>query len=76
MAYVAIVLNIPAFTVGECNNRLIGKDSIPDILACQELLRGVASGNYPANVEVTTLNGDPAVATDGGSSEQQNNDKR
>lgn len=76
MAYITLVINLPAFSLGECNNRVIGKDSIPDILACQELLRGVAGGNYPANVQVTTRSTDPAVATDGGASAQQNNDKR
>lgn len=76
MAYITLVINLPGFSLGECNNRVIGKDSTPDILACQELLRGIAGGNYPANVQVTTRSTDPAVATDGGASAQQNNDHR
>jgi hypothetical protein len=73
MAYIVLTVNLPNFSVQECNNRTIGLESTDSIKACENLLRGIIGGNYPANVEVTTRNTDPAVATDGGLSAQQNN---
>ena len=74
MAYIVLTIDLPGFSIQECNNRVLeGNDMHDSILACHTLLKGVAAGNYPANVEVTTRNTDPAVATDGGLSTQQNN---
>lgn len=73
MAYIAIVVDLPNFSVQECNNRAIGLESTDSILAMHTLLKGIAGGNYPASVQVTTLNSNPSVATDGGSSMQQLN---
>ena len=73
MAYIAIVVDVQNFSVQECNNRVIGLESTDDIKACENLLRGIIGGNYPASVQVTTLNSNPSVATDGGLSMQQTN---
>ena len=73
MAYLVLTINVPGQTIGDLNNIFIGLESTDDILQCASFLKGVAGGNYPANVEVTTRNTDPAVATDGGASAQQNN---
>jgi hypothetical protein len=73
MAYIVLTINLPNQTLQDCNNKVIGLESTDSILACGSLLRGIAGGNYPANVEVTTRSTDPAVATDGGLSAQQNN---
>lgn len=73
MAYLVLTVSLPNFSVQELNNRFIGLESTDDIKACENVLRGIIGGNYPANVEVTTRNTDPAVATDGGLSAQQNN---
>lgn len=73
MAYVVLTINLPNFSVQECNNRSINDADVTDsIKANENLLRGIIAGNYPANVQVTTRNTDPAVTTDGGASTQAN----
>lgn len=77
MAFINILIELPSFPIGECNNRTIFPNNTSEALRqIAELLTGINGGNYPASVEVTTLSSDPEVATDGGASTQETYDHR
>lgn len=77
MAFVVLVINVPASPIGDLNNKTQFPGNTAETLSnLQNLLHGINGGNTPAAVQVTVRDTDPAVATSGTGSTQNTYDHR